>query len=264
MARRFIDISVPLENGVASDPPAYRPRIDYIDHHMSVEELVGFFPGLTKADLPDGEAWAIERIELITHNGTHLDAPYHFASTMNGGERAITIDEVPLDWCFRPGVKLDFRHFDDGYVVTAQDVEAELRRIGHDLQPMDIVVVNTRAGLAYGADDYLSAGCGMGLEATLYLLERGVRLTGTDGWSWDAPFVHTAEAYAETGDAALIWEGHKAGRQIGYCHLEKLHNLEALPPFGFTVSCFPVKIRAASAGWTRAVAIIDDAGAVQP
>jgi kynurenine formamidase len=98
----------------------------------------------------------------------------------------------------------------------------------------------------------------MGYEATMYLLERGVRLTGTDAWSWDAPFVYTAERYRETGDARLIWEGHKAGRDIGYCHLEKLHNLEALPPHGFMVACFPVKIRGASAGWTRAVAIFDD------
>ena len=98
----------------------------------------------------------------------------------------------------------------------------------------------------------------MGREATLYLLERGVRLTGTDGWSWDAPFVHTKDKYAETKNAELIWEGHKAGREIGYCHLEKLHNLEVLPASGFEVSCFPVKIRGASAGWTRAVAIIDD------
>ena len=30
-----------------------------------------------------------------------------------------TIDEMPLDWYFRPGVKLDFRHLDDGYVATA-------------------------------------------------------------------------------------------------------------------------------------------------
>src|SRR5271170_6744231 len=90
------------------------------------------------------------------------------------------------------------------------------------------------------------------------LLERGVRVTGTDAWSWDAPFVHTREKYGASGDAGLIWEGHKAGREIGYCHLEKLHNLEALPATGFTLSCFPVKIRAASAGWTRAVAIIDD------
>src|SRR5713101_4525681 len=90
-----------------------------------------------------------------------------------------------------------------------------------------------------------------------YLLERGVRLTGIDGWSWDAPFVYTAKKYAETRDASLIWEGHKAGRHIGYCHIEKLHNLEQLPSTGFTVSCFPVKIERASAGWTRAVAIID-------
>ena len=95
-------------------------------------------------------------------------------------------------------------------------------------------------------------------EATLWLVERGVRITGTDGWSWDAPFVHTAKQYAATGDARLIWEGHKAGRDIGYCHLEKLHNLEALPPDGFLVSCFPVKIEKASAGWTRAVAILND------
>jgi kynurenine formamidase len=258
MVRRFIDLSIYLENDVISDPAPFRPKIDYIDHSMSVPELAGFFPGLKKEDLPDGEAWAIERVELITHNGTHLDAPYHFATTMNKGERAITIDEVPLEWCFQPGVKLDFRHFEDGYVATAQDVEAELARIGHGLSPLEIVVVNTSAGGRYGRDDYVASGCGMGCEATLYLLERGVRLTGTDGWSWDAPFVHTREKYSRTQDASLIWEGHKAGRQIGYCHLEKLHNLEALPASGFTVACFPVKIRRASAGWTRAVAIIDE------
>jgi len=193
----------------------------------------------------------------MTHNGTHLDAPYHFASTMNRGERAITIDEVPLEWCFQPGVKLDFRARRDGDVVTAQDVEAELKRIGHTLRPLEIVIVNTRAGSAYGQADYVSAGAGMGREATLYLLERGVRVTGTDAWSWDAPFVHTKAKFEQTGDASLIWEGHKAGREIGYCHLEKLHNLEALPGDGFTLACFPVKIRGASAGWTRAVAIVD-------
>jgi len=142
-------------------------------------------------------------------------------------------------------------------VATARDVETELERIGHELKPLEIVVVNTAAGAAYGEPHYVATGCGMGREATLYLLERGVRVTGTDGWSWDAPFVHTAKKFAETRDPGLIWEGHKAGREIGYCHLEKLHNLEQLPATGFKVSCFPVKVRAGSAGWTRAVAILD-------
>jgi kynurenine formamidase len=258
MPRRIIDLSIYLENDVVSDPPAFAPKIEYFSHENSFHQMAPFFPGLTQQDLPDAAVWAVETVQLSTHNGTHLDAPYHFHPTMNRGERAITIDEVDLDWCFQPGVKLDFRHFPDGYVVTAADVEAELARIGHTLQPLEIVVVNTRAGSRYGQPDYVSAGCGMGYEATMYLLERGVRLTGTDAWSWDAPFVHTAGKYAETHDASLIWEGHKAGRHIGYCHLEKLHNLESLPADGFVVSCFPHKIRGASAGWTRAVAIVDD------
>jgi kynurenine formamidase len=258
MPRRFVDLSIYLENDVISDPEVYRPKITYIDHKTTMADLTTFFPGVRPEDLPGEEAWAIEKIELITHNGTHLDAPYHYASTMDKGERAITIDEVPLDWCFQPGVKLDFRHLPDGAVATARDVEDELARIGHELAPLEIVVVNTRAGAAYGGDNFVTSGCGMGYEATMYLLERGVRLTGIDAWSWDAPFAYTAERYKETGDASIIWEGHKAGLDIGYCHLEKLHNLEAIPATGFTIACFPMKIRGASAGWTRAVAIFDE------
>jgi kynurenine formamidase len=256
--RKIIDLSIYLENDVISDPPGAQPKIEYVTHKQSVPGLASFFPGLTEDQLPDGEAWAVERVTLSTHNGTHLDAPYHFHSTMDDGERAITIDEVPLEWCFQNGVKLDFRHFEDGYVVTPKDVQAELDRIEHEIEPLDIVVINTAAGARYGGDDYVSAGCGMGRDATIYLLERGVRVTGTDGWSWDAPFVHTKDKYLESGDARIIWEGHKAGREMGYCHIEKLHNLEVLPGTGFMISCFPHKIRAASAGWTRAVAILEE------
>lgn len=142
--------------------------------------------------------------------------------------------------------------------MTAAEVEAELARVGYKLQPLDIVLVNTAAGLALGNPDFINIGCGMGYAATMYLPSRGVRVTGTDAWSWDAPFSHTARGVAETGDTSLIREGHKAGRDIGYCHLEELHNLEALPPFGFTVSCFPHKVKDASAGWTRAVATFEE------
>jgi kynurenine formamidase len=257
--RRFVDLSIHLENDVITDPPFMRPRIEYSRHMDTMKEATHFFPGLTAENMAGGAGFAAaENVTLSTHNGTHLDAPWHFHPTQDGGKPSMTIDEVPLDWCFRPGVKLDFRHLPDGHVVTAAEVEAELVRIDHVLQPLDIVLVNTAAGMALGNPDFINIGCGMGYAATMHLTTRGVRVTGTDAWSWDAPFSHTARKVAETGDYSLVWEGHKAGREIGYCHLEKLHNLEALPPHGFTVSCFPHKIRGASAGWTRAVAIIDE------
>ena len=258
MPRRLIDLSVAIANDPPADPAFMRPTIMYEDHDQSAARLASFFPGLAVADLPDGKGWAVETLTLSTHNGTHLDAPWHYHPTMDKGARAISIDEVPLDWCLQPGVKLDFRHFPDGYVVKAADVAAELRRIGHVLAPLEIVLVNTAAGAAFGTETFLDTGCGMGRDATLYLLERGVRVVGTDGWSWDAPFAHTAERYARTGDASLIWEGHKAGMDIGYCQIEKLTRLDELPPDGFTVSCLPVKVERASAGWTRAIAIIDE------
>ena len=258
MARRFVDLSVPIENDVRSDPPGLEPSIEYRTHKETAPLVARRYAELKPEELIDGEGYAIEFLKVNTHNGTHVDAPWHFASTMDRGQPAATIDVIPLEWFFGRGVKLDFRHFPDGYVVQAADVERELARIGHELKPFDIVVVNTSAGKRFGDPDYVEAGCGMGREATLYLTSRGVRVTGTDCWSWDAHFKHMAKTFDETRDVRVIWEGHKAGREIGYCHIEKMHNLEVLPAHGFTLSCFPVKVRGGSAGFTRAVAIFED------
>lgn len=253
---RLLDLSVSLKNNPYTDPPGLGPEIEYMDHKQGAREMLAMFPGLKQEQLPDGEAWAAERLRMTPHNGTHIDAPWHYASTQDGGKPAWTIDELPLEWCFQPAVKLDFRNLPDGHVATATDVETELKRIGHTLKPLEIVVVNTAAGAKYAQPGYIDTGCGMGREATLYLLERGVRVVGTDAWSWDAPFSYTRRRFAETGDPRIIWEGHKAGRDIGYGQIEKLGNLEALPPNGFWISCFPYKIERASAGFIRAVAFL--------
>jgi len=260
---RYLDLSIPIENDVKSDPEPYGPKVTYFRHDETFHQISPFFPGLTQDQMPEGESWAVEMLELSTHNGTHMDAPWHFHSTQDaalkdGKKPAMTIDQLPLEWCQKPGVKLDFRDRPDGHVVTAEEVEQELKRIGYTLKPFDIVVVNTRAGSRYGFDDYIHAGCGMGREATLFLARQGVKIVGTDAWSWDAPFSHTAQKWAKDHDPSVIWEGHKAGREIGYFQIEKLHNLEQLPDHGFTISCFPVKIKAASAGWIRAVGMIDE------
>jgi kynurenine formamidase len=150
------------------------------------------------------------------------------------------------------------RRFPDGHVVTAAEIQAELQRIGHTLKPLEIVLFNTSAPAAWGKPEYYSAGCGFGREATLWLAEQGIRVVGTDALGWDAPFEYVVERFRETNDPSIIWEGHKAGREIGYYQMEKMWNLDQLPNDGFTVACFPIKLKGCSAGWTRPVALISD------
>jgi len=256
---RLIDLSIAVENDLPSDPPMMIPRIQYVDHSEGAGQMKLFFPGIDpEKDLPDGKGWAMELVSLSTHSGTHLDAPWHYHPTMDAGARALTIDEIPLEWCMGRGVKLDFRHFPDGYLVTAHDMEKAFSDMSHELRQGDIVLVNTGADQYWGKPEYLLKGCGMGKEATLWLCSQGVKVVGTDAWSWDRPLPIIAGEYGKTGDASIIWEGHFAGIEKGYCHIEKLTNLESLPATGFTFFCFPVKIRKASAGWIRAVALVDD------
>ena len=132
MARKLIDISVPLQNDVPADPPGGHPTIQYIDHQQGLPRMLQFFDGLKAEDLPDGQGWAVEQVQLSTHNGTHLDAPWHFHPTMNRGERSWTIDEVPLDWCLQPGVKLELPHLriDDREFQDRMAEEDDVRLAG--------------------------------------------------------------------------------------------------------------------------------------
>ena len=257
--KRFIDLSISIEADLPSDPPEMIPKVNYINHEMGAEQMTGFFPGLKKEQLPEGLGWAVELLTLTTHSGTHLDAPYHYHPTMDNGKPALTIDEIPLDWCFNDGVILDFRHKQDGERITIKDIEAELKRINYELKPLDIVLVQTGADQVWGSPQYLVKGAGMDRESTLYLLEKGIKVVGIDAWSWDRPLPFMAKEFQETGNPRVIWEAHFAGIEKGYCHMEKMANLSAIDrPHGFTVCCFPVKIKGASAGWCRPVAIVED------
>ncbi len=255
---KTIDLSIAVESGLPSDPPGMIPSIDYTDHKTGAEQMLDFFPGITKEQLPEGLGWSLETLTLTTHSGTHLDAPYHYHPTMDNGKQALTIDEVPLEWCFQDGVVLDFSSKEDGERITAEDVETELKRIDYSIKPLDIVLVHVGADKFWGKPEYLVKGAGMTRESTLYLLDKGVRIVGIDAWSWDRPLPFLAKEFKEKGDPSVIWEAHFAGIEKGYCHMEKMTNLDKIPkPFGFKVACFPVKIKAASAGWVRPVAIVE-------
>jgi kynurenine formamidase len=139
--------------------------------------------------------------------------------------------------------------------ITRNDVEAELERIGHTLEPLDIVLVMTGTNLK--EPGYESRHPGLRVDATEFLVDRGVRLIGIDAWGLDRPFDVMIED-ARAG-RAQFWESHLLGRRKEYCQIERLANLDSLPrPTGFVVSAFPFKLEGASAAWARVVAIFDE------
>lgn len=253
---KIIDLSVSIEDDTINDPPYQRPQVKSLTHKDTVNQMLSQFPGVTVDDLPEGNGWAIDFLDICTHAGTHLDAPFHFYPTMNGGERAWTIDEVPLEWCIGNGFVMDFSDKPDGYKIKAKDMQDYCEKVGYTPKKGDIVLILSGASNSYDTEKYLLSGVGMSRESTIWLINHGIKVMGTDAWSWDVPLALEAKEFAENGDPTIIWEGHRVSKDIAYCHIEKLTNLDKLPVTGFTVQCFPIKIKGASAGWCRALAII--------
>ena len=240
----IVDLSVPLE---ASPSEPVRPQVDFEDHDRSAPLVAGIF-GCEVSQLPDGKGWASETVTAITHAGTHVDAPYHYFPTC-GGERARTIDELPLEWFLAPGVVIDATDRADGEALTAADLE---ERVPRELQELDIVLVHTGRDEFYGQPDYIARGPGVSAEGTRWLYERGVRVMGIDAWGWDSPLHLQAERARAERRPGIFWEAHQCG--LAYSQIERLVNLAALPPHGFTVSCFPLRLVGGSAAPARVVA----------
>jgi kynurenine formamidase len=252
---RLVDLSAPIAQSPPETPEVLRTDIEYQSHAEGAAQIEALL-GVPARLLRDQEGWAIETFTRFgTHNATHVDAPWHYNSTI-AGERAQTIDELPLDWFFRPGVVLDMTAKGDGDEVTVGEIEAELARIGHELRKRDIVLVRTGRDAAIGEPGYMALGPGVTAAATLWLYERGVRVMGIDAWGWDAPLHVQAQQALERDEPGIFWAAHQA--DIPYAQIERLVNLGELPPTGFQVACFPLPIEGGSAAPARVVAILED------
>lgn len=255
---RLVDLSGPIENSAAEVIEPLRVEIDHQDHDAGAE-LIETMLGVPRRLLRDGEGWANEEIrKLGTHSTTHVDAPWHYNSRIRG-ERAQTIDELPLEWFFAPGVVVDMTAKQDGEAISRDEVQRELERVGHELSPLDIVLVRTDRDAHYRDLDYMARGPAVTVEATAWLFEQGVRVMGIDAWGWDGPLHLQAEAALEQDRPGVFWAAHQA--DLPYSQIERLCNLEALPPSGFRLACFPLRIAGAGAAPARVVALVGDADA---
>jgi kynurenine formamidase len=252
---RFVDLSAPIEQSPPETPEPLRTDIDFTGHAEGARQIEGLL-GVPARLLRDREGWTLETFTRFgTHNSTHVDAPWHYNSLIQG-ERAATIDELPLDWFFGPGVVVDMSSKQDGDAVDVAELEAELDRIGHALGKQDIVLVRTGRDAFLREPGYMAFGPGVTPGATRWLFERGVRVMGIDAWSWDRPLHLQAQAALDRDEPGIFWASHQC--DLPYAQIERLANLGELPPTGFQVACFPLPIVGASAAPARGVAIVPD------
>jgi kynurenine formamidase len=252
---RYVDLSAPIVQNEHAQPEFLRTGITFSSHEQGALAIEALF-GVSPEYLRDGEGWAAEEFTRFgTHNSTHVDAPWHYNSTI-GGRPAKTIDELPLAWFHAPAVKLDFKHKEDGDAVTDVELAAALEAVDHRLHPLDIVLIHTGRDELYGDPRYMEYGPGVTSEATRWLYDRGVRVMGIDAWGWDRPLHLQADEVKRRQEQGIFWAAHQL--DLEYAQIERLVGLDALPATGFTVSCFPLRLIGGGAAPARVVAIVAD------
>jgi len=208
-----------------------------------------------KEDLPDEEFLSLEIVHAPVHIGTHLDYSFHYGSRSEG-HPSKTAEEIPLEYCYQDGVKLDLAHKKPAQAITGDDIKTALEKIDYKLKPLDIVLLQTGADKLFGGPKYFTDYPGVDISAIDYLLDRGIKVFGVDTMGIDRPYRFMLKEFLEKKDPKYLYPAHFYGRKREFIHIERLANLENLPAFGFKLICFPVKIKKTGAAWARAVAII--------
>jgi kynurenine formamidase len=264
---RLIDLSVTLdpENRGRLPPPlagaagVIAPSIEYL-HPASDAGRDEFcrYLGCNHDDLPDGEGWGSEVLnDLSSHCGTHVDAPLHSGSR-SAGAPARTITDIALEELYRPGLVLDIRPWARlGEEITIAMLDAALLATGTRINPGDAVLIRTGQERFTMSDAEYYRQPGMSRAGTLHLTRQGATILGTDAVGWDLPFGVMAQKFRETGDPEVLWDGHKAIVDREAFIVQQLTNLGALPPTGFMVGFFPMKLARCSAAPARVVAFLD-------
>jgi hypothetical protein len=119
---RIVDLSVYLEENKFAEP--FPMSIKLNTHSDSAKMMAGRL-GLDPSAFNDGMSLTHEDFSGQYHCGTHVDAPFHFGPIVEG-KPAKGIDEVPLDWFYRDGVRLDLRHIGHNELISAEDIKAAL------------------------------------------------------------------------------------------------------------------------------------------
>ena len=131
---KIIDLSLPIDDKAFE---VHKVSIERVTHKAGVEKFNRVIMGKTlsgkikyllgkrilkKEDLPDEEFLSLEVVHSPVHIGTHLDYSFHYGSKSEN-RPAKTAEEIPLEYCYQDGVRLDFTHKKPNETILATEIE---------------------------------------------------------------------------------------------------------------------------------------------
>lgn len=118
-----------------------------------------------------------QKLSMNMHCSTHMTAPIHL---VQGGA---FVADLPLELFFGNGIVLDIPK-GKWDLVTAADLD----KVGERIEGDDIVLINTGWHHKYGDSlEYFGDAPGLAEDAADWLIDRGVKLVGTDTAAIDHP-----------------------------------------------------------------------------
>jgi arylformamidase len=224
-------------------------------------------------------------IQTSNHIGTHLDAPRHFVTD------GMTIDEIPLDWLYGPGVIVDLRdEMGDLGAYTPEMIEARV-----EIRKGDLLVLHTgwhrfgQFGESPDEERYIHLHPGAHPDMVQWLLDKEIKIWGVDAVSTDHPMNLPIGRFLGKGTfghcdrVRRIAERKFGGRDavdrlfpeehyqlthnalfIHNCmHIENLGGDIDRPELQnqrLVIGCFPGKFKGGEAAFARVVAFVEDGG----
>jgi arylformamidase len=174
--------------------------------------------------------YALSRLQMSTHSGTHLDFPAHF---LPSGKR---LEDYPTERFFLPAVVL--------HLPGVQEIRAE-SLAQQDIRPGDALLFRTEnsdRGILHGPcfrSDFVD----LSLEAAKVLADKGISLVGIDALSLEG-----AEDPGYPVHCLLL------GRDILILEGIDLANIAA---GRYTLAAFPLKLKDSEASPVRAVLLAE-------
>jgi kynurenine formamidase len=231
----LVDLSLQISSGMPTHASFPSPLVEsFATHESTIQNGLG-------TDT-DRHSYAVNRLTMLEHVGTHVDAPLHFSPA------GAAIDELSLDWFHGPALCLDLRHIPDLGDIDVPDLVAAERAAGVKIAGHIVLLCTGFHARHWPRAEVVTRNPGITAEATHWLADRGSRAHGVEGPSTDKA-------------GAREFPNHRVCRDRGLIHYEWLVGLEQLLDSGpFYFMGFPLKLSRGTGSPVRALAVLGQAG----